>query len=131
MLTHTSTVTKRIEKARHFESSLTGVHIPDWQAVVYFYAALHWIGAAYEHQTGDSVPPSHRAAKLTYSSGHGVPARIFRAYANFQSFAEYVCYELEDPLEPEEIEDIAEQFQLIREWATRVLGLHEARKNQT
>lgn len=122
MLTHTSTVTKRIKKARHFEASLAGVLIPDWQAVVYFYAALHWVGAAYEHQTGESVPPSHRAAKLTYSSGHGVPQRIFRAYADLQSYAEYVRYELEDPLEPAELEGIAEQFGQVRDWAKSVLG---------
>lgn len=123
MSTHTSTVTKRIEKARHFEQSISGIQVPDWQAVVYFYAALHWLGAAYEHQTGQSVPDSHREAKRIYGTGHGVPHRVFRAYGDLQSYAEYVRYELDPPLDSENINVIAEQFQIVQAWSVSVLGV--------
>lgn len=123
MSTHTSIVSKRIEKARHFHACIAGIHAPDWQVVAYFYAALHWMAAAYEHQTGESAPDSHLAAKRVYGTGHAVPLRIYRAYRDLQSYAEYVRYELEPPLEEENLEEIVEKFNEITAWTAAVLGI--------
>lgn len=123
MSNHTSAVEERIKKAERFGALAPTLQDYDWQAIVAFYSAVHWVGATYEYQTGNTPPSNHRAAAREYGPpGWYLPQRIWREYRDLQSYSETARYELVDAFTEAEGKYALDALPPVVEWAQAILA---------